>query len=43
MKKLTAHEEARLKKLILEGKAAVGRIEANLQKVTDSLTQKQAA
>jgi hypothetical protein len=43
MNKLSTHEEARLHKLICEANAAVVRIEKNLQKVTDKLTQKQAA
>ena len=43
MKQLTAHEEARLRKLIREGKAALNRIEANLVKVEERLAQKRAA
>lgn len=43
MKKLTAHEEARLRKLIREGKAALNRIEANLMKVEERLARRCAA
>ena len=43
MKKLTAHEEARLRKLIQEGKAALDRIEANLMNVEQRIMRKRAA
>lgn len=43
MNKLSVHEQARLQKLIREGKAAVSRIENNLKKVTERLTKKRAA
>lgn len=43
MKKLTAYEEARLRKLIKDGKAALDRIETNLVKVEERIMRKRAA
>lgn len=39
----TNYEQARLMKMIKEGMEAIQRIQSNLDKVTEQLTQKEAA